>query len=89
MTNPRQQRQAAESLLDFWNCYMQTPLCVEQCMTWLDSYPVEVVRYGIKEGARKQAKSQGAMTLEALTAYATRTMYHESRRRNATRSEVA
>jgi len=83
MLDPKTQRHTAESLLEFWNCYMSTPLVVEQCMTWLDSYPEEVVKYGIREAAKKQAKTQGQMTLDALTAYATRTMHHELERRAA------
>jgi len=81
MLNIQTQRRTAESLLEFWNCYMTTPLVVEQRMTWLDSYPEDVVKYGIREAAKKQAKSQGQMTQDALTAYATRTMYHEAMRR--------
>jgi len=83
MTDPKLQRQQADTLLTFWNCYMRTPLCVQQWLTWLDSYSADVVRYGIKEAARKQAKAQGAMTLDGLTGYATRTMFHESARRAA------
>jgi hypothetical protein len=77
------QRRTAESLLTFWNCYMTTPLVVEQCMTWLDSYSEDVVKYGIREAAKKQAKRQGQMTQDALTAYATSIMHHESMRRVA------
>src|SRR5947208_2665012 len=79
----RQQRQTAERLREFWNLYMTLPIVSEQCMVWLDSYPEEVVQYGIKEAARKQAMNSGQMTLDAVVAYATRTMFHEASRRAA------
>jgi hypothetical protein len=77
----RQQRETADQLRQFWNLYLTTPIVSEQCMVWLDSYAEEIIQYGIKEAARKQAMNQGQMTLDALVAYATRTMFHEAQRR--------
>src|SRR6266566_6772204 len=53
-------------LREFWNLYMTLPIVTEQCMTWLDLYPEEVIQYGVKEAARKQALLRGQMTLDAL-----------------------
>src|SRR5437667_8607450 len=85
----RQQRETAERLREFWNLYMTLPIVTEQCMTWLDLYPEEVIQYGVKEAARKQALLRGQMTLDALIAYATRTMFHENSRRATRETRIA
>ena len=85
----RQQRETAERLREFWNLYMTLPIVTEQCMTWLGLYPEEVIQYGVKEAARKQALLRGQMTLDALIAYATRTMFHENSRRATRETRIA
>jgi len=76
-----EQRRKAERLRNLWNNYMSVPLCVEQMMTWLDSFEPDVIIYAIKQTARKRALMQGNMTLEATLAYASATMLHETERK--------
>jgi hypothetical protein len=77
-----EQRRQAERLRNLWDNYMSLPLVIEQFMTWLDSYPQNIVAYGIKQTARKRAMLMGKMTLEDTLAYATKTMQYETERRN-------